>query len=36
MEKTLQELAEILGGEVAGDGEILISGLSNIPMSIEN
>ncbi len=33
MEKTLQELAEILGGEVAGDGEILISGLSNIPMS---
>ncbi|MBR0261984.1 MAG: UDP-3-O-(3-hydroxymyristoyl)glucosamine N-acyltransferase [Selenomonadaceae bacterium] len=33
MEKTLQELAELIGGELAGDGAILISGLSNIKMA---
>ena len=33
MEKTLQELAELIGGELAGDGEISISGLSNIKMA---
>ena len=30
MKKTLQEIASLVGGRVAGDGEILISGLDNI------
>lgn len=30
MEKTLQEIAELLGGSLAGDGALKISGLSNI------
>ncbi len=33
MEKNLREIAEIVGGELAGDGEIKISGLSNISMA---
>ena len=33
MEKTLREIAELIGGVLAGDGEILISGLSNITMA---
>ncbi len=33
MEKTLREIAEILGGEVAGDDSIKVSGLSNITMA---
>ena len=33
MEKTLLETAELLGGELAGDGTTKISGLSNIPMA---
>ena len=33
MEKTLREIARLIGGELAGDGEILIGGLSNIPLS---
>ena len=35
MEKTLQEVAELVGGLLTGDGTIKISGLSNIPMSRE-
>lgn len=30
MQKTLKELAEIVGGELVGDGEIIISGLDSI------
>ncbi|MBR4904681.1 MAG: UDP-3-O-(3-hydroxymyristoyl)glucosamine N-acyltransferase [Selenomonadaceae bacterium] len=33
MEKFLREIAELVGGELAGDGEILINGLSNISMA---
>ena len=33
MEKTLREIAELVGGELAGDGNLLISGLSNITMA---
>ena len=33
MEKTLKELAELIGGELAGDGTILIGGFSNIKMA---
>lgn len=33
MEKNLREIAELIGGELFGDSEILISGLSNIPMA---
>lgn len=33
MEKILQEIAELIGGELAGDGSIKISGLSNIKMA---
>ena len=33
MEKTLKEIAELIGGTLAGDGEILISGLANIKMA---
>ena len=33
MEKNLREIARLIGGELCGDGEILISGLSNIPLS---
>lgn len=33
MEKTLQELAQLIGGDVAGDGSIKICGLSNIPLA---
>ena len=33
MEKTLKELAELLGGELAGDGATKVSGLSNITMA---
>lgn len=33
MEKTLNELAEILGGEILGDGSTNINGLSNISMA---
>lgn len=33
MEKTLSELAEIIGGEVIGDSSTKISGLSNITMA---
>lgn len=33
MEKKLRELAELIGGSVAGDGSIKISGLSNITMA---
>lgn len=33
MEKNLRAIAELLGGELAGDGELLINGLSNIPLS---
>ena len=35
MEKILKEIAELVGGELAGDGEIKISGLSNITMARE-
>ena len=33
MEKNLREIAELIGGEIFGDREVLISGLSNIPMA---
>ena len=33
MEKILREIAALVDGELAGDGEIKISGLSNIPLS---
>ena len=33
MEKTLRELAELVGGTLAGDGSEKISGLSNIKMA---
>ncbi len=33
MEKTLQEIAQLIGGDVAGDGTTKISGLSNIPLA---
>ena len=33
MEKTLRETAELVGGKLAGDGAIKISGLSNITMA---
>ncbi len=33
MEKTLREIARLIGGELAGDEELLIGGLSNIPLS---
>ena len=33
MEKTLKEIAELVSGEPTGDGEIKISGLSNITMA---
>lgn len=33
MEKILREIAALVDGELAGDGEIKISGLSNIPMA---
>ncbi len=33
MEKILREIAALVEGELAGDGEIKISGLSNIPMA---
>ena len=33
MEKNLREIADLIGGELAGDDGILISGLSNIPLS---
>lgn len=33
MEKNLREIAELIGGELFGDSEVLISGLSNIPMA---
>lgn len=35
MEKSLKEIAELISGELTGDGEIKISGLSNIPMAQE-
>ena len=35
MEKTLQEIAELIGGSLAGDGSIKIGGLSNIKMARE-
>jgi len=35
MEKILKEIAELVGGELAGDGEIKINGLSNITMAHE-
>ena len=35
MEKTLQEIAEIVGGEICGDGTIKISGLTNIEHATE-
>lgn len=33
MEKNLREIAELIGGELFGDSEVIISGLSNIPMA---
>lgn len=33
MEKKLQEIAKLTGGELCGDGELLISGLSNIKLA---
>ena len=33
MEKTLQEISELIGGTLAGDGSIKISGLANITMA---
>lgn len=33
MEKTLHEIAALIGGEVAGDGSITVSGLANITMA---
>lgn len=33
MEKNLREIAQLTGGELAGDGDLKISGLSNIPLS---
>ena len=33
MEKTLKELAELLGGELVGNGDTKVSGLSNITMA---
>ena len=33
MEKNLREIAELIGGELFGDSEVLINGLSNIPMA---
>ena len=35
MEKFLKEIAELVSGELAGDGELKISGLSNITMARE-
>jgi len=35
MEKFLKEIAELVGGELTGDGEIKINGLSNITMAHE-
>ena len=33
MKKNLREIAELIGGEVAGDGSVKISGLSNIQLA---